>query len=70
MSTIGTPDGLTPATSQQATILPCPECAAGKHRNCDGTTWDRATDALTTCPCFAAAIEAGEDHPGRFERTT
>lgn len=50
------------------TAPPCPECRAGAHRNCDGTTWDSTADALTTCPCFAAAIEAGEDHPGRFER--
>jgi hypothetical protein len=30
---------------------PCPECATGKHRNCDGTTWDNITDAPTACPC-------------------
>jgi hypothetical protein len=29
----------------------CPECAAGKHTNCDGTTWDNVTDAPTACPC-------------------
>ena len=32
---------------------PCPECAAGKHANCDTTTWDFVADAPTTCPCFA-----------------
>lgn len=34
-----------------ADIVICPECAAGKCRNCDGTTWDDTTDAPTTCPC-------------------
>jgi len=33
-------------------VSDCPECAAGKHGNCDGTTWDRFTDAPTQCPCF------------------
>ena len=33
---------------------PCPECAAGKHGNCDGHTWDEATDGLVTCPCKKA----------------
>lgn len=29
----------------------CPECAAGKHPNCDGTAWDHERDELTTCQC-------------------
>lgn len=37
----------------------CPECLAGKHGNCDGTTLDPATDDITTCPCGA------NDHPIR-----
>jgi len=52
----------------RAALPACPECAAGKHANCDGTTWDTATDALTSCPCFTATIERGEDHANRFER--
>jgi hypothetical protein len=51
-----------------SSAVSCPECAAGKHANCDGTTWDTATDALTSCPCFTATIERGEDHANRFER--
>ncbi len=29
----------------------CPECAAGKHTNCDGTSWCQFTDQPTTCSC-------------------
>lgn len=29
----------------------CPECAAGKHTNCDGTSWCQFTDQQTTCSC-------------------
>lgn len=29
----------------------CPECAQGKHRNCDGTAWDDQADERTTCAC-------------------
>lgn len=32
----------------------CPECVAGKHGNCDGTTWDEAADAPGSCPCADA----------------
>ena len=28
-----------------------PECAEGKHRNCDGSGWDLAIDASAECPC-------------------
>lgn len=28
-----------------------PDCAAEKHRNCDGGSWDNDTDKPTTCPC-------------------
>jgi len=31
----------------------CPECKAGKHDNCDGTTWNDYNDAPATCPCSA-----------------
>lgn len=31
---------------------PCPECVAGKHGNCDGTTWDQESDMYGACPCF------------------
>jgi len=32
-------------------IQPCPECRAGKHRNCDGTSWDTDLDLPARCPC-------------------
>lgn len=31
----------------------CPECAVGKHGNCDGRTLDHATDEIVPCPCRA-----------------
>lgn len=31
--------------------LPCPECRAGKHPNCDGTTWNDIEDEYDWCPC-------------------
>lgn len=38
---------------------PCPECAQGKHGNCDGTAWDDESDGEAVCPCQ----EAGHGHP-------
>lgn len=35
-------------------VEPCPECIAGKHRNCDGRTLDHARDEFVPCPCRAA----------------
>jgi hypothetical protein len=33
-------------------IIPdCPECAQGKHGNCDGTSWNPKADDVDTCPC-------------------
>jgi hypothetical protein len=29
----------------------CPECRAGKHRNCDGIALDERTDELVDCTC-------------------
>lgn len=29
----------------------CPECAQGKHVNCDGRAWDNDTDTITACLC-------------------
>jgi hypothetical protein len=29
----------------------CPECTAGKHGNCDGTSWNPKADDVDTCPC-------------------
>lgn len=40
-----------PVDPRWARVKPCPECAAGKCRNCDGTTWDEHTDSPTVCPC-------------------
>lgn len=28
-----------------------PECAEGKHRNCDGSGWDLVADVPCDCPC-------------------
>lgn len=33
------------------TVIMDPDCAAGKHTNCDGTGWDEKTEALADCPC-------------------
>lgn len=30
----------------------CPECAVGKHGNCDDMSWDPDIDAPAVCPCF------------------
>lgn len=32
-------------------VARCPECAASKHGNCDGRTWDYEQDATAVCPC-------------------
>lgn len=29
----------------------CPECAQGKHQNCDGQTYDDETDDVVLCGC-------------------
>lgn len=29
----------------------CPECAQGKHGNCDGTAWDNQADVGVPCDC-------------------
>jgi hypothetical protein len=44
------------AAEQRAAIRPCPECGAGKHRNCDGTSWDNFMDAPDACPCVCRRI--------------
>ena len=38
-------------TTPPDSIAICPECHAGKHRNCDGTAWDVDADEPTTCGC-------------------
>lgn len=42
---------------------PCPECAAGKHGNCDGTTWDNTRDERVPCPCPSAQHPAQPTEP-------
>jgi hypothetical protein len=37
------------------TVIIDPDCAAGKHNNCDGTGWDENTEALADCPCTCHA---------------
>lgn len=32
---------------------PCPDCAGGKHDNCDASAWCLTHDALEVCPCWA-----------------
>jgi hypothetical protein len=41
-------------------VPPCPECAADKHRNCDGMAWDFVADEGAYCPCLDG------EHPIRF----
>lgn len=31
----------------------CPECVQGKHRNCNGTSWNPDADDFDQCPCAA-----------------
>ncbi|MBD3784577.1 MAG: hypothetical protein IE926_16780 [Micrococcales bacterium] len=38
-------------TASFESLRPCPECAAGKHQNCDGATWSDLTDRAMPCPC-------------------
>jgi hypothetical protein len=38
--------------AQTMLIEPCPECIQGKHINCDGTSWDQASDGPAPCPCY------------------
>ena len=43
----------------------CPECKAGKHRNCDGRAWCYQTDSGSPCRCdIAEHIEALIDEIG------
>lgn len=37
----------------------CPECRAGKHGNCDETSWNEQTDQPDACPCHL------DGHPDR-----
>lgn len=37
---------------------PCPECRAGKCRNCDATSWDNELDTAISCPCADAGHES------------
>lgn len=47
----GAPATAAPGPTPEPTPAVCPECAAGKHGNCDGTAWDLVADELTTCSC-------------------
>ena len=38
----------------------CPECFAGKHRNCDGTALDFVHDLITKCWCYLHAHDPEE----------
>jgi hypothetical protein len=37
----------------------CPECAQGKHVNCDGVAWNTKIDAPDQCACEAAGHGEG-----------
>lgn len=39
----------------------CPECAVGKHGNCDGRSWDDIEDDYTACPCAEAGHQVEVD---------
>lgn len=39
------------AAAPARSVPTCPECVAGKHRNCNGQAWDDAEDGLTECRC-------------------
>lgn len=32
-------------------MIKCPECAQGKHDNCDGQAWDFENDEPAACGC-------------------
>jgi hypothetical protein len=38
--------------SEPISEFPCPDCAAGKHANCDGGAWNMAEDAPGLCHCY------------------
>jgi hypothetical protein len=40
-----------PVPSSQDDDHLCPECAAGKHGNCDGTAWCWVQDRAVPCLC-------------------
>lgn len=40
-----------PGGRPMSTDAICPECRAGKCRNCDGTAWGIEADEPTTCAC-------------------
>ena len=42
------------------TLYVCPECAAGKHLNCNGQAWDREKDEPTNCACGHSMGEVTE----------
>lgn len=43
------PEDSTILANSQAT---CPECAAGKHANCDGGAWNQERDEPAICSCY------------------
>ena len=49
------------------TLVPCPECAAGKCKNCDGRTWDDEQDDYATCPCAERNHGEAPMSPEEFE---
>jgi hypothetical protein len=39
-------------TAELHRVRDCPECAAGKHGNCDGSAWCTVCDHPEACPCY------------------
>lgn len=50
-SLLTTLDGAAEAVGVTTFVEPCPDCAAGDHDLCDGTTLDHAIDQFVPCPC-------------------
>ena len=46
---------LAPTMGTPALAHICPECATGKHGNCDGTAWSDTLDAPARCECEDSA---------------
>lgn len=38
----------------------CPECVAGKHKNCDGSAWCTQHNDTTFCDCECCNFETNE----------
>ena len=46
------------AVAEVDPVLPCPECRANKHHNCDASAWDTERDMIVQCPCLGRGHRA------------